>query len=195
MSRIIAGSRRGHRLATPAGDRTRPTTDRVREAAFSALSSWLGVGDRTPAESLVGVAFADCYAGSGAVGLEAASRGAAPVRLIERDRATAALATQNARKLGLAVEVSAAAVASMLAGPAPHPYDVMWFDPPYEAPGEQLVEDLRLAMANGWLAADGLVILERSTRTPEPNWPGELTKRWLRRYGETSLYFATRGDR
>lgn len=82
MSRIIAGSAKGRRIDTPKGSRTRPTTDRTREALFSALASWFDTADEAPERQLDGVAVLDLYAGSGAVGLEAASRGAHPVVLV-----------------------------------------------------------------------------------------------------------------
>ena len=99
--RLIAGSAGGRRLAVAPGGVTRPTTDRVREALFSAITSWLGTSDRPAEATLAGIAFCDLYAGSGAVGLEAASRGANPVLLVEADRRIAALAVRNARQLGL----------------------------------------------------------------------------------------------
>ena len=83
MTRIIAGSHRGRRIAVPAGDATRPTTDRVREALFSAIASWAGTAAGDADSSLAGLAVADLYAGSGAVGLEAASRGARQGMLVE----------------------------------------------------------------------------------------------------------------
>jgi 16S rRNA (guanine966-N2)-methyltransferase len=100
-SRIIAGSRRGQRIAMPSGERTRPTTDRVREALFSAIAAWLGTSAEPAERSLAGLAFCDLYAGSGAVGLEAASRGASPVLLVERDPRTAQVARGNSEALGL----------------------------------------------------------------------------------------------
>jgi len=107
MTRIIGGMAGGRRLQTPPGSLTRPTSDRVREALFSAIESALG--------SLAGLRFLDLYAGSGAVGLEAASRGAVAVTLAERDRRTAALAHRNGSALGLAeVEVVTAPVARHL---------------------------------------------------------------------------------
>ena len=101
MSRIIAGSRGGRRIGMPSGDRTRPTTDRVREALFSAIAAWAGTSMRSADQALAGLGFCDLYAGSGAVGLEAASRGADPVLLVEADRRTAAVARGNAAELGL----------------------------------------------------------------------------------------------
>src|SRR6476619_8665658 len=94
MTRIIGGTAGGRRIATPRGANTRPTSDRVREALFSAVESWCG--------SLSGLRFLDLYAGSGAVGLEAWSRGAGVVTLVEQDRRTAALVSANARELGFA---------------------------------------------------------------------------------------------
>ena len=107
MTRIIGGAAGGRRIATPQGAQTRPTSDRVREALFSALESWAG--------SLHGLRFLDLYAGSGAVGLEAWSRGATDVTLVESDRRTAALVAGNARELGFrGADVVAASVASAL---------------------------------------------------------------------------------
>ena len=105
MSRVIAGSAGGRRITMPSGRNTRPTTDRVREAVFSAVAAWAGTADRPPEEALAGLAFCDLYAGSGAVGLEAASRGADPVLLVEQDRGTAQLIRRNAADLGLPVGV------------------------------------------------------------------------------------------
>src|SRR4249919_3874642 len=107
MTRIIGGSAGGRRLATPRGTSTRPSSDRVREALFSAIESWCG--------SLQGLRFLDLYAGSGAVGLEAWSRGAGVVTLVEQDRRTAALITSNAKSLGFSrAHVVASSVASTL---------------------------------------------------------------------------------
>ena len=105
MTRIIAGTAGGRRIKTPAGDGTRPTSDRVREALFSAIDSELG--------SIAGLRFLDVYAGSGAVGLEARSRGAGVVTLVEHDRRAAALIRENARTLGFTgIDVVVAPVAA-----------------------------------------------------------------------------------
>src|SRR6478672_639808 len=107
MTRIIGGTAGGRRLRTPTGDATRPTADRVREALFSALESQLG--------SLTGLRFLDLYAGSGAVGLEAMSRGAGVVTAVESDRRTARLVQDNATALHFhKVEVLALPVARVL---------------------------------------------------------------------------------
>ena len=125
MTRIIGGSAGGRRITAPAGQHTRPTTDRVREALFSSIESWCG--------SLQGLRFLDLYAGSGAVGLEAWSRGAGVVTLVESDRRTARLIGDNARTLGFAKAdvVAPAPVAATLAEPPAAPYDVVFLDPPY----------------------------------------------------------------
>src|SRR5690349_24184329 len=134
MTRIIGGAAGGRRLQTPTGDATRPTSDRVREALFSALESQLG--------SLSGLRFLDLYAGSGAVGLEAGSRGAASVTLVESDRRTAALIEDNARTVGIAAQVLAQPVARVLATSPAAPYDVVFADPPYPLSEEDLAADL-----------------------------------------------------
>jgi 16S rRNA (guanine966-N2)-methyltransferase len=191
VSRIVAGSRGGRRLETPSGELTRPTSDRVREALFSALASWAGRADAVPDEALHGLAVADLYAGSGAVGLEAASRGAAPVLLVESDRRTAALAADNARTLDLRAQVLTMRVERWVQGVADRSYDVVFADPPYDLPS---VDDIVAAVvANGWLAGDGLLVVERSARTPPPAWPDALGERWEKTYGESMLCFAQAG--
>ncbi|MFW6598334.1 RsmD family RNA methyltransferase [Propionibacteriaceae bacterium Y2011] len=118
MSRIIGGSRGGRRLTMPSGSMTRPTSDRVREAVFASITSWCGTVADDPSESLAGQAFCDLYAGSGAVGLEAASRGASPVLLVEKDRRTAGIARRNAKDLDLTVTVESTKVEQLVARPA-----------------------------------------------------------------------------
>src|SRR5689334_5905073 len=124
MTRIIAGLAGGRRIVTPSGDATRPTTDRVREALFSAIASWAGRSDRPAGEALRGLSFCDLYAGSGAVGLEAASRGASPVLLVERTARTARLIRQNAARLQPAAEVVAGPVEQWARRAAGNAYDV-----------------------------------------------------------------------
>ncbi|MBI2243027.1 MAG: 16S rRNA (guanine(966)-N(2))-methyltransferase RsmD [Nocardioides sp.] len=186
MTRIIGGRAGGRRINTPRGAATRPTSDRVREALFSAIESWCG--------SLHGLRVLDLYAGSGAVGLEAWSRGAEAVTLVESDRRTAALVSDNARTLGFAgADVVAAAVATVLARGAAAPYDVVFLDPPYPLEDAALGGDLALLVAHGWLAAGALVVVERSSRSPEPSWPAGLSGTRHKRYGETTLWYAQEG--
>ncbi|MCW2816999.1 MAG: putative methyltransferase [Nocardioides sp.] len=181
MTRIIAGAAKGRRLRTPPGEHTRPTTDRVREALFSAVESWCG--------SLHDLRFLDLYAGSGAVGLEAWSRGAGAVTFVESDKATAALVTANARELGFAAaDVRAQRVVTALAGPPVAPYDVVFSDPPYPLSEDDLAADLRL-LADGWLAPDAMLVVERSRRSPQPTWPAGVEAGRDKRYGETTLWY------
>jgi len=187
VTRIIAGVAGGRRLQTPKGDQTRPTSDRVREALFSAVEAWAG--------SLRGLRFLDLYAGSGAVGLEAWSRGAAAVTLVESDRRTADLVRSNARTLACDVaEVLARPVAAVLAEPARAAFDVVFMDPPYPLDDVTVDGDLGLLAAQGWLADGALVVVERSRRSPEPGWPAGLEplagKRRQKKYGETNLWLA-----
>lgn len=187
MTRIIAGAAGGRRIETPKGDRTRPTSDRVREALFSAVESWAG--------SLSGLRVLDLYAGSGAIGLEAWSRGAQAITLVESDRRTADLVASNARAVGCEVaRVVARPVAAVLAEPAPSSYDLVFSDPPYPLDEVALADDLALLAAQGWLAEDALVVVERGSRSPEPTWPEGIErlpgKRGQKRYGETTLWYA-----
>jgi len=182
MTRIIAGSARGRRLKAPPGDRTRPTSDRVREALFSSIDSDLG--------SLAGRRFLDLYAGSGAVGLEARSRGAAAVALVEQDRRTSALIRDNVRSLGFAgVEVLTASVSRVLAGRPPSPYDVVFLDPPYSLGAGAVLDDLTALLRHGWLSAEALVVVERSSRSGLLAWPAGFITARSRRYGETTLWY------
>jgi 16S rRNA (guanine(966)-N(2))-methyltransferase RsmD len=192
VTRIIAGTAGGRRLRTPKGSATRPTSDRVREALFSRLES---------ATELQGAAVLDLYAGSGALGLETASRGAVQVLCVESHRATARLIEGSARDLGLTqVRVLAEPVERVLErGPGDTAYDVVLADPPYPLTEPELAQVLTLLERHGWVAGDGLVVIERSARSPEPSWPWGLRPLRARRYGETTLHTAERlsatGDR
>jgi 16S rRNA (guanine966-N2)-methyltransferase len=191
MSRIVAGSARGRRIAMPPGQRTRPTTDRVREALFAALASWAGTAGQPAEQSLAGLSFCDLYAGSGAVGLEAASRGAHPVLLVESDRRTAQLAAKNATDLGLEADIQIASVEELTDRPAVRAYDVVFADPPYELAGDAVSTVLTGLVAYDWLAPTALVVVERSRRSPALHWPDAFDQVRLRRYGETVLSFGT----
>lgn len=180
MTRIISGRAGGRRLRTPPGSRTRPTSDRVREALFSSVEAEFG--------SLDGLAVLDLYAGSGAVGLEAASRGADRVVLVEGHPPTARLVATNARDLGLTVEVTGASVATVLATRPPAPFDLVFADPPYDL-SEQLEADLAALADHGWLGPDALVVVERSARSMEPSWPEGWIVERRKRYGETALWY------
>lgn len=191
MTRIIAGVAGGTRLATPPGAGTRPTSERVREGLFSRLDH-LGV--------LPGARVLDLYAGSGALGLEAASRGATYVVLVEAARPVVSVARRNVAtvRAGLAASlgdrpvdlaVRAEPVARVLAGAPDAPYDVVLLDPPYDLADAALAADLA-ALADGWLAPEAVVVVERSVRSPEPGWPPGLARFADRRYGETVVWLA-----
>jgi 16S rRNA (guanine966-N2)-methyltransferase len=183
VTRIIGGAAGGRRLRTPPGDRTRPTSDRVREALFSSWESRLG--------SLDGLAFLDLYAGSGAVGLEARSRGARPVVLVEQVGRTAGVIRDNVRTLGLdGCTVVHAAVSRHLAG-TPQGFDVVFLDPPYSDPATQVRGDLAALADRGWLHPGADVVVERSTRDQGPFWPEVFEPGKVRSYGETALHPAT----
>ena len=182
MTRIIGGSAGGRRLNTPRGQHTRPTSDRVREALFSAIEAWCG--------SLTGLRFLDLYAGSGAVGLEARSRGAGVVTLVEQDKRTAALITGNARMLGFdRIEVLAASVTATLARMPVAPYDVVFLDPPYPVPNEEVEAALDALVEREWVSPGGLVVLERSSRGVLVDWPSAITPGKDKKYGETLLRY------
>lgn len=187
MTRLIAGSAGGRRLRVPVGAVTRPTADRTREALFSAL------GD------LAGARVLDLYAGTGALGLEALSRGAGIAVLVERDPRVLAVLRDNARLLALpGAVVIGAPVARFLAGVAPAGApravlaggaDLVFLDPPYAQPVDP---DLVALTGGGWLAPAARVVVERGVRDPGPDWPPGLLPERDRRYGEARLWYGRR---
>lgn len=184
MTRIIGGSAGGRRLQTPAGDATRPTADRVREALFSALEAEFG--------SLHGLRVLDLYAGSGAVALEALSRGALAATAVESDRRTAGLIAANAQALRFDLDVRAQPVAAVLATGPGAAYDVVFLDPPYPMPSDEVATTLALLVDHGWVLPGGAVVVERSARSVEPTWPDGLEMRRRKKYGETVLWYLRR---
>ncbi|NJP30831.1 16S rRNA (guanine(966)-N(2))-methyltransferase RsmD [Micromonospora thermarum] len=186
MTRIVAGTLGGRRIAAPPGAGTRPTSDRVREALFSAVQAEV---------DLDGARFADLYAGSGAVGLEALSRGAEHVLLVESDPRAARVIRENVATLraGSAVRLVTGKVGTVLAaGPDGDPYDVVFADPPYSVPDEEVSAMLRALVDHGWLAPAALVVVERSSRTGAVDWVQGVTAERSRRYGETTLWYGRR---
>lgn len=188
MVRIIAGRAGGRRFSAPAGSRTRPTSDRVREAVFSAVVDWADRSDEAPESALDGIAWLDLYAGSGALALEAASRGAAPVLAVEADRGTATGIEGAAAELSLGVRVRAGRVETVLAGPAAQRYDVVWADPPYDVADAIIAAHLQQLVAGGWLAETALIVLERDARSTI-EWPPGVDPVWDRRYGGTTVHY------
>ncbi|WP_020128733.1 MULTISPECIES: 16S rRNA (guanine(966)-N(2))-methyltransferase RsmD [Streptomyces] len=183
MTRVIAGAAGGRRLAVPPGTGTRPTSDRAREGLFSTWQSLLG-------GPLGGERVLDLYAGSGAVGLEALSRGAGHTLLVEADARAARTVRENVKALGLpGAEVRAGKAQQIIQTPPTAPYDLVFLDPPYAVSNDDLREILLTLRSGGWLAADALVTVERSTRGGEFPWPDGFEALRARRYGEGTFWY------
>jgi 16S rRNA (guanine(966)-N(2))-methyltransferase RsmD len=184
MTRIVSGSRGGRRLQAPSGLDTRPTSDRVREALFSTLESMTMID---------GCRFADLFAGSGAVGLEAASRGAAAVLLVESNPRAARVILANIAALDLAgvCRLRQTTVAAAVAA-GDGTFDVVFADPPYTIADDEIATLLAELVDRDWLTAGGVVVVERSSRSPEPRWPRYVTPERARRYGESTLWYGRR---
>lgn len=185
MTRIIAGSARGRRLAVPPGDGTRPTSDRAREALFSALDAELG--------GFEGLAVLDLFSGSGALGLEALSRGAARVVLVEADRRAAAVIGRNvdviAEKSRDARVVTDRAERFVENDPYAA-FDLVLLDPPYAVSDADVTKILSALSDRGWLADGACLVLERSARDADFPWPRGYEATRSKSYGEARLHFA-----
>jgi 16S rRNA (guanine966-N2)-methyltransferase len=212
VARVIAGEAGGRRLAVPGGRDTRPTSDRAREGLFATVSSIVG--------SLAGARVLDLYAGSGAVGLEALSRGAGHVLLVESSARAVRVIEANIASIGLpgAVVVAERVERVLARGPfeAGGRYDIVFADPPYALPGEDVSRMLSLlaggddsartrggstppdpagapprgAIADrGWLVPGALVIVERATRSGPVRWPEGFLPDRARRYGEATFWY------
>jgi 16S rRNA (guanine966-N2)-methyltransferase len=187
VSRIISGFADNLALVVPKTG-TRPTSDRVREALFSSLDA---------RDEIAGRRVLDLYAGTGGLGLEAASRGAASVVLVEKAPAAAKALRRNVDAVvgrapaGRAprVDVVAQPVRSYLAGGSA-PVDLVFFDPPYELTAAELAADLEALLPS--LAEEALVVVERASRDGEPSWPAGVTLDARKSYGDTTVWFATR---
>lgn len=196
MTRLIAGAAGGRRLRVPSGGGTRPTSDRAREALFSALESRLG--------GLEGLAFLDLYAGSGAVGLEALSRGARQVTLAESSRPAATVIKANMATVGLpgATLLVGSLPGVLVRGRTPiediddvdgldevrDRYDVVFLDPPYATTSAEIDEVLE-TLRGGWLADDALIVVERAGRDSPMSWPEWIEALQHRSYGEATLWY------
>ncbi|WP_029144387.1 16S rRNA (guanine(966)-N(2))-methyltransferase RsmD [Microbacterium luticocti] len=184
MTRIIAGAARGIRLDVPAAG-TRPTSDRVRESLFAALES---------ADAIAGARVLDLYAGTGALGLEALSRGASSADLVEHAAGAAQVARANAARVAKAAastpaRVHRASVTSFVRGGA-GPYDLVFADPPYDLADEAI--GVVLAGCVTLMAEDGLFVLERAARDGLPPLPGRLVLDREKRYGDTGVWWLRR---
>jgi 16S rRNA (guanine966-N2)-methyltransferase len=185
MTRIIAGLAKGRRLSVPAKG-TRPTSDRVRESLFNTVNSELIAAH----EDWTSVAVLDLYAGTGALGIEAASRGAGPVLLVEKNRAAADVIRRNIEHVALpSVSLLAASVNELLRRTPPVAFTMVFADPPYEVAATTLETLLTELCAAGWIGVDALVIVER----PSVDQQSPLPKHWIdlaqRRYGDTTLWY------
>ena len=189
MTRIIAGSARGRRLSVPIRG-TRPTSDRVREALFSTVTSMQaeqGTGWRE-------VHVLDCYAGSGALGLEALSRGAASVVLIESQASAADVIRGNIATLGLSgASVVCATVRTAAGRPkAGPPASLILLDPPYENGATTIAKDLKGLDAWGWIAPAAIGVVERPRADETSPFPPEWSFVRRRSYGDTALWYGQR---
>jgi 16S rRNA (guanine966-N2)-methyltransferase len=181
--RIIAGEAGGRRLAVPHGERVRPTSDRVKESVFSALGP----------DRIVGARVLDLYAGSGALALEALSRGAAEALLVDRDAAAVRAIRANIDTLGFAgrAVVRTGPVAAVLGGPGPEdPFDLALLDPPYDTSAEEVEAALLLLADRDWLAPRATVVVERGAGSAPLHWPAGWGSTWERCYGDTLVLFA-----
>ena len=184
MTRVIAGRAGGRRLAVPGGQTTRPTSDRAREGLFASLTSEFG--------SFEGVRVLDLYAGSGAVGLEALSRGAAAAVLVESDSRAAAIVKANIAAVALpgATIVTDRAERYLTRAPQQREerFDLVFLDPPYAVTAQAVSTALTL-LAKGWLAPGALVVVERASRDGAHDWPPGYDPGKSRRYGEASFWY------
>ncbi|MEI7452617.1 MAG: 16S rRNA (guanine(966)-N(2))-methyltransferase RsmD [Actinomycetes bacterium] len=185
MTRIIAGQAKGRRLLVPAKG-TRPTSDRVRESLFNTLTSELLADDR-PWSTL---SVLDLYAGSGALGIEAASRGAQPVLLVEKARLAAEVIRKNIDLVGLpGLQLLSAGVAELLSRTPSVAFTLVFADPPYDVPAGSLRELLNSLVETGWVAPLARVVVERPTSDPEAPLPETWIDFSQRRYGDTTLWY------
>lgn len=182
MTRIIAGLAGGRRLRVPPAE-TRPTSDRAREALFNMLDARM---------DLEGACVLDLYAGSGALGLEALSRGASHVVLVEADAAAARVVGSNVEVVALpGASVRRARVESVVGACADREYDLVLADPPYAVDDDAVAQMLTSLRDNGWVGEGSIVVLERSSRSPETSWPEGFEGRKGKKYGEARIELAT----
>lgn len=184
MTRIVAGAAGGRRIAVPRRFAGRPTSERAREGLFGTLFTLLG--------DLAGRRVADLYAGTGAVGLEALSRGAGHALLAESDRAAARAVEANARALGLSgAIVVPGPVERLAAAPPPdgRPYDLVFLDPPYALPAADVAAVLGGLLRHGWFVPGGVTVVERASRDGDLGWPAGFAPDRSRRYGDATLWY------
>ena len=185
MTRIIAGLAGSLKLASPAKT-TRPTSDRIRESIFSRLEA---------RDLLDGARVLDLYAGTGALALESASRGATLAWMVERDGKAAAVCVANLKSVSKALaqeeieldgKVINKSVSAFLSAPGVQEIDLVFIDPPYEVSNEEVTENLEALLP---ILKNATVVVERSSRTGEPNWPDGYTLDDTKSYGDTVIYW------
>ena len=185
--RVVAGRAGGRHLESLPGEATRPTTERVREAVFSSLGG-----------AAVDASVLDLYAGTGAMAVEALSRGAASAVLVDHDRAAVAVCRRNLESTGFAAagRVVGTTVAAFLALPPPAeaPFTIVTVDAPYATPSVEIDDALRALAAPGWLAPDAIAVVERGVRTPVDPVPPGWRLRFARAYGDTLVTLLTAGE-
>jgi 16S rRNA (guanine966-N2)-methyltransferase len=180
VTRIVSGLAGGRRLKVPPAG-VRPTGDRAREGLFNSLTTLV---------DLEGAAVLDLYAGSGALGLEALSRGAGSVVFVESGARVLPVLRANLAAVGLpGGRVVAGSVPSVVAGPPPARSDVVLADPPYATPVSEVLGVLHGLAEGGWLAPDAVVVVERSAREEPWEWPTPFAGLRDRRYGEALLRY------
>jgi 16S rRNA (guanine966-N2)-methyltransferase len=180
VTRLISGVAGGCRLKVPRSG-VRPTGDRAREALFNSLKSLL---------DLQGAAVLDLYAGSGALGLEALSRGAGSVVFVESSPSVLPVLKDNLGAVGLpGGRVLSGSVPTVVRGAPPGRFDLVLADPPYATPVDEVQEVLRALLSGGWLAPEAVLVVERSSREQLWDWPTPLTGLRDRRYGEAQLRY------
>jgi 16S rRNA (guanine966-N2)-methyltransferase len=180
VTRIIAGTAGGRRLKVPRAG-VRPTGDRAREGLFNSLGSMI---------DLEGARVLDLYAGSGALGLEALSRGAGEAVFVESGAGVLPVLRGNIAAVGLpGAVVLPGSVPTVVGGAPPAAFDLVFADPPYSASVEEVLGVLGGLVGNGWLAAEAVVVVERSSREQPWEWPTPLTGLRDRRYGEAVLRY------
>jgi len=180
MTRLISGTAGGRRLKVPRTG-VRPTGDRAREGLFNSLGSLL---------DLEGARVLDLYAGSGALGLEALSRGATAAVFVESGGGVLPVLRANIATVGLpGAVVVPGNVATVVEGAATAAFDLVLADPPYSVDVSEVLGVLRALAGNGWLAPDAVVVVERSSREEPWEWPTPLVGVRDRRYGEAVLRY------
>lgn len=173
--RIITGSAKGRRLVAPDTSRTRPATDRVREAVFSAIGGWVAGAD-----------VLDLYAGSGSYGLESLSRGAASATFVEKGKAAVEALRSNVEAVGLGGTIIASDVDAFLAQPGRSSYDLVFIDPPWSLPTQ--VVDVQLAALDHVIRSEGEVVVSRREGDRAPGTPAGWRVVTDRRYGDARIY-------